>query len=207
MRVSGRADVPFPDEGSVAAGEGAVWMVGDGDGCAGCLLYRIDPETMDITDRYEIPEGSFAARAAFGAVWVTVPGADVVLRIDPGTGQIEQEIATGNGPRFLAVGEGGVWVMTAGDGGLAHIEPASGTVLASIGVDSGFIAGGDIAACEGSVWVRDIDQMVARIDPSTDRVVEWLGPPRGSGGVAAGSGNLWVSAHDALTIYRVPLGP
>jgi len=207
MQVTGQVEVPFSDEGSVAAGEGAVWMVGDGEGCAGCLLYRIDPETMDITDTYEMPEASFAARAAFGAVWVTVPGADVVLRIDPETGQIEQEIATGNGPRFLAVGEGGVWVMTAGDGGVAHIDPASGSVVASIAVDSGFIAGGDIAVGEGYVWVRDIDQMVARIDPSTDRVVEWLGPPRGSGGVAAGSGNLWVSAHDALTIYLVPLGP
>jgi virginiamycin B lyase len=207
MRVTGRVDVPFPDEGSVAAGEGAIWVVGDEEGCAGCLLNRIDPAKMKITDRYEIREGSFAARAAFGAVWVTVPEADVVLRIDPGTGEIEQEIATGNGPRFLAVGEGGVWIMTAGDGGVAHIDPASGAVVAAIAVDTGFLAGGDISVGEGSVWVRDIDQMVARIDPSTDRVVEWLGPPRGSGGVAAGGGNLWVSAHDALTIYRVPLGP
>jgi len=207
MQVTGRVEVPFPDEGSVAAGEGAVWVVGDGEGCTECLFYRIDPETMEITDTYEIPEGSFAARAAFGAVWVTVPDADVVLRIDPDTGQVEQEIATGNGPRFLAVGEGAVWVMTAGDGGVAHIDPASGAVVASIEVDTSFISGGDIAVGEGSVWLRDTDQLVARIDPSTDRVVEWLGPPRGSGGVAAGSGNLWVSAHDSLTIYRVPLGP
>jgi len=207
MQVTGRVDVPFPDEGSVAAGEGALWMVGDGEGCTGCLLYRIDPETLEITDTYEIPAGSFAARAAFGVVWVTVPGADVVLRIDPETGEIDQEIATGNGPRFLAVGEGAVWVMTAGDGGVTHIDPASGAVVASIEVDTSFISGGDIAVGEGSVWLRDTDQMVARIDPSTDRVVELLGPPRGSGSVAAGNGNLWVSAHDTLTIYRVPLRP
>jgi virginiamycin B lyase len=207
MRVTDRVDVPITGDGesSVAVGEGAVWAVSDAEDCTGCRLVRIDPSTMEIADAFEIPEGAAATRAAFGAVWVTVPLESVVLRIDPATGEIEQEIPTGLGPRFLAVGEGAVWVMTSSDGGVAHIDPRSNAVVASIGVDSAGIQGGDIAVGEGSVWLRDNEQLVARIDPSTDRVIEWIGPSHESGSVAAGKGNLWISAFDDATIYRVPL--
>jgi virginiamycin B lyase len=209
MRVTDRVDVPITGDGesSVAVGEGAVWAVSDAEDCTGCRLVRIDPSTMEIADEFEIPEGAAATRAAFGAVWVTVPLENVVLRIDPATGEIEQEIPTGLGPRFLAVGEGAVWVMTSSDGGVAHIDPGSNAVVASIGVDSTGIQGGDIAVGEGSVWLRDNEQLVARIDPSTDRVIEWIGPSQESGSVAAGKGNLWISAYDDATIYRVPLNP
>jgi hypothetical protein len=157
---------------------------------------------MEITAEFEIDEGSFGARAAFGAVWVTVPFSDLVLRIAPDTGVIEERILTRPGPRTIAVGEGGVWV--AADGGVTHIDPVSNTVVA-IAVDSGGIPAGDIAVGEGSVWLRDIEQLVARIDPSTDQVIAWYGPPQGSGSVGAGSGALWVTAHDVGKIYRVPL--
>jgi streptogramin lyase len=50
-------DVPAEGESSIGAGEGAIWSIADDDGCSGCMLVRIDPQTLDITDTYDVPEG------------------------------------------------------------------------------------------------------------------------------------------------------
>ena len=57
----------------------------------------------------------------------------------------------------------------------------------------------------GSVWVRVSDALIARIDPTTDTVIERYGPPAGSGSVAADADAVWVSAHDINTVWRLPL--
>ena len=39
----------------------------------------------------------------------------------------------------------------------------------------------------------------------TEHVVRRIGLSRGDVSVAAGSGQLWISAHDEATLYRIPL--
>jgi hypothetical protein len=73
-------------------------------------------------------------------------------------------------------------------------------------VSSGFVSGGDIAAGGGSVWVRPTHELAVQVDAGTGRVVRVLGPPDGSGSIAVTDGAVWITAHDSVSVHRVPLG-
>jgi virginiamycin B lyase len=204
-------DVPAEGESSIGAGEGGIWAIADGDDCSGCVLVRIDPRTVKIADTYDVPEGGTAVRAGLGGIWITYSGEDRVTHVDPETGAIVSEIDIGSGPRFLDVGEGGVWVMNQLDGSVSHIDPTSDSVVATIPVDAEAIFGGDLTIGAGFVWLRASAEMVAQIDPATDRVVARIGSARASGGAHAGEGQLWIADHFEkpegwrAVLYRIPL--
>lgn len=189
-------------EGSVAAGEGAVWAVSLGPQHA---LVKVDPDTDRVAATFPMDGDAAGVRAAYGGVWVTQPVDDHVLHIDPSDGSVVKTIEVGSGPRFLAVGEGSVWAMNETDGTVSRIDPTTDTVVATILVTSRPVEGGDIAVGGGSVWARISDQLVARIDPATNEVVARYGPPAGSGSVAADDDAAWISAHDVNTVWRLPL--
>jgi streptogramin lyase len=204
-------DVPAEGESSIGAGEGGIWAIADGDDCSGCVLVRIDPETVETLDTYDVPEGGAAVRAGLGGVWITYASEDRVVRVDPETGEVVSEIDVGSGPRFLDVGANGVWVMNQTDGSVSHIDPTSGSVVATIQVDGEAIFGGDVTFGAGFVWLRASAEMVAQIDPATDRVVARIGSPQASGSAHAGDGQLWISDHYEepqgwrAVLYRIPL--
>ncbi|HET9248580.1 MAG TPA: hypothetical protein VFP13_01400 [Actinomycetota bacterium] len=204
-------DVPAEGESSIGAGEGGIWAIADGDDCSGCVLVRIDPEVVEITDTYDVPEGGTAVRAGLGGIWITYASEDRVVRVAPETGEVVSAIEVGSGPRFLDVGEGGVWIMNQLDGSVSHVDPASNEVVATIPVDGAAIFGGDVTVGAGFVWLRASSEMVARIDPATDRVIARIGSPQASGGVHAGDGQLWIATHVEndqgwhAVLYRIPL--
>jgi YVTN family beta-propeller protein len=198
IRLPGRQLV---EEGSVGAGEGAVWAVTEG---TGKQLVKIDPTGNNRVKSFPVPAGVVAVRAGLGGVWLTDPLQGTVLRIDPGTGKILAEVPAGAGARFFAVGAGGVWVQNNADGTVTHIDPVTNKVVATIHVDEP-IDGGDLAIGGGFVWARVSGSLVAKIDPKTDTVVARYGPAAGSGSVAANDEALWVTAHDINAIYRLPL--
>jgi YVTN family beta-propeller protein len=204
-------DVPEDGESSIGAGEGGIWAIADGDDCSGCVLVRIDPEAVEITDTYDVPEGGTAVRAGLGGVWITYFSEDRVVRVDPQTGEVASEIDVGLGPRFLDVGEGGVWVMNQTDGSVSHVDPSSDSVVATIPVDGEAIFGGDLTVGAGFVWLRAGAELVAQIDPATDRVVARIGPAQASGGAHASDGQLWIADHFErpggwrAVLYRIPL--
>jgi DNA-binding beta-propeller fold protein YncE len=204
-------DVPADGESSIGVGEGGIWAIADGDDCSGCVLARIDPDTVEITDTYDIREGGTAVRAGLGGVWITYASEDLVVRVDADTGESVTEIEVGDGPRFLDVGEGGVWIMDQLGGTVSRIDPASDEVVATIQVDPTAIFGGDLMVGAGFVWLRATAEMVAKIDPATDRVVARIGAPQASGSAHAGEGQLWISTHVEkpqgwrAVLYRIPL--
>ncbi len=189
-------------EGSLGAGEGAVWAITEDP----VRLLRIDPATNTVSAAFTLGAGAAGVRAGDGGVWVTFAGAGTVAHIDPAAGEIVETIAVGNTPRFLTVAHGGVWVMNNGDGSVSHIDPATDDVVATVSVDEGPINGGDIAAGGGSVWARVSNSVVARIDPADDTVTARYGSPSGSGSVGADDNAVWISAHDVSRIWRLPLG-
>ncbi len=190
-------------ETSLGIDEGAVWVLTDGDDCFSCSVTKVDPGAMQVLESYPIPAGATAVRAGLGGVWVVYYDDDAVVHVDPESGEVVTAIATGQGPRFFDVGEGGVWVMNQVDGSVSHIDPATDSVVATIAVDD-TIEGGDLTVGDGLVWLRATDELVAAIDPVTDEVIARIGEPLGSGSASADGGQLWVSAHDRATLYRIP---
>jgi streptogramin lyase len=188
------------EESSIAAGEGGVWIVSRDH-----RLVRVDPVTNRADpDTWPLPEGAAAARAGLGSIWVTVSLSDTLLRISPADPKTSQAIKVGKEPRFLAIGEDAVWVMNQGDGSVSRVGKG-GAIVATIPVSDVPIQGGDIAVGGGSVWVRTEQDLVVRIDPTTNRVTTRYGPPSRSGSVAVDDVAAWVSAHDTSSLYRLPL--
>ena len=187
---------------SLAAGAGSVWVLSDKRG----ILSRIDARTNHVVARINVAPNSFAAAFDFGAVWVTntgapgAAGAGAVQRIDPDENAVVATIPVGPTPRFLATGEGGVWTLNQGDGSVTRIDPHSNRAIATIALGMRG-TGGDIAAGGGRVWVRGKTVLLAAIDPTSDRVVEVLGPPAGSGAVRVAGDWVWVTAHDIHTVW------
>ena len=196
-------DLPIPairEESSIAAGEGGVWIVSTDH-----RLVRVDSVTNRAdSDTWPLPEGAAAARSGLGSIWVTVSPTDTLLRVSPADPKTSQAIKVGKRPRFLAVGDDAVWVMNQGDGSVTRVDRA-GAVVATIQVSDVPIQGGDIAVGGGAVWVRTEQDLVVRIDPTTNAVTARYGPPSGSGSVAADDDALWVSAHDTASVWRLPL--
>ena len=61
-----------------------------------------------------------------------------------------------------------------------------------------------IAAGAGAVWVTGpVDDVVARLDPSTGRVVATIDVARGASGVAAGEGAVWVASALDRVVSRI----
>lgn len=187
---------------SLAAGAGSVWVLSDAKG----ELSRIDPSKNQVTARIAVQPYSFAAAFAFGSVWITTTGPrgnrapGSVQRVDPAKNQVVATIPVGPVPRFLAAGEGGVWTLNQGDGTVTRIDPARDSAVASIplGMTGG---GGDIATGAGRVWVRGTKVLLAAIDPGTNKIGELFGPPTGSGAVRVAGDLVWVTAHDARTVW------
>ena len=192
------------EEGSIAAGEDAVWVLSDKSG----ILTRIDPITNRVTDEMKVKPNSFAAMAGFGSIWISNTGAEgdtkpgSVQRIDPKTNRVIATIAVGNAPRFLTVGEGGVWILNQSDGSVTRIDPSINRVAATIACNVPG-TGGDIAAGAGFVWVRAKNTLMLKIDPASNSVIEKFGPPAGSGAVRAGYGAVWLTAHDVLKLWKL----
>lgn len=194
----------FDSESTIGAGEKGVWIVTNGKRCMGCLVVRIDPKTMKISNRFHVPDRATAVRAGAGGVWVTYNSNDTVLHLDPRTGAVVATIPVGEGPRFFDVGDGGVWVMGQSDGSLCHINASDDSLVGCSVIDRNGVAGGDLTVGDGYVWFRGSAELVTQIDARTGKVVRRIGRPEGSGSASAGSGELWITAHDVAHIYRVP---
>ena len=92
--------------GSIAAGEGAVWVTSLLDD----TVSRIDPKTNRITATIHVGRGVDGIAVGEGAVWVTSSIDDTVTRIDPKTNQVVAKVQLDSTPGEIATGAGGVWV-------------------------------------------------------------------------------------------------
>ncbi|MDF1797966.1 MAG: hypothetical protein P1V81_02230 [Planctomycetota bacterium] len=214
--IVARIDTPIVGyESTIAAAGGKLWLVSDRQG----TLTFVDPSTDSLVGETALQPRSFGVAAGFGSVWVTCMGPRLPLgeegerppagpgllqRVDATTGELVATIEVGPTPLFLACGEGAVWVINQGDGTVSRVDPETDTVEATIavGIDG---PGGDIAVGEGLVWVRASKTLLSVIDPTTNAVVARFGPPAGSGGVRAGHGSVWISAHDTKQVWRLPV--
>jgi predicted Ser/Thr protein kinase len=128
----------------LAAGEGAVWVVG------GRTLWRIDPGARRSSATIRLPFAPRALDAGSGGVWLVDRRGNAVVRLDPGSGRPTQRITVGHAPTAIAVGADAVWVANRADGTVSRIDPRRNTVDESIRVGAEPI---DLVAGLGAVWI------------------------------------------------------
>jgi ABC-type branched-subunit amino acid transport system substrate-binding protein/streptogramin lyase len=196
--------------GSLAVGEGAVWVLGLEDS----TLSRIDPETKKVVKRFRLRHAPTDIAAGAGAVWVKGDGR--LARIDPDTGEATRTVKlpdTGDYPGDLpfqnwgfpqvAVGAGAVWAIN-DDRTVSRIDPDSGRRVARIVVDAATVAAGR----EG-VWFisGDDTRAVTRIDPRTNRVGQTIRVgAQNLSGVEVGAGHVWATAEADGVVWRIDPG-
>lgn len=216
QRVTDQIRVPtsglYNEEGSIAAGEGAVWMVLDGQGCEACVLGGFDPKTLSMTHQIELEPGAASVAVGGGFVWVSDSQRNRVLRIDPRTNDVVGETEVGGLPQYLVVDSNGVWVLNQLEGTVMQLDPHTGQLIKTIEADMKG-AGGSITVGAGSVWVRGTLTLLKQIDSQTGEIVAQYGPEGGSGDALVDDGVLWVSAFrpghgtgpGSGIVYRLPL--
>lgn len=195
--------VKLPDypvsESSIAASSDGVWVLVEGDRD----LVRIDPDNSAVTERTKAPDGATALRATDGGLWVSRSFHGDVVRIDADSGKATDTVKTDDYPRFMTVGQDSLWVMSEA-GSVTRVDLAKRKSVATVEVSDKGISGGDISAGDDSVWARITAGLAVEIDPATNTAVTTIGPEAGSGGIAVTDEAVWISAHDAHTIWRVP---
>jgi class 3 adenylate cyclase/streptogramin lyase len=161
-------DLGAPVNG-LAFGSGALWATNRD----GSQLFKLDPGTGEVMNRYPLPEGSEPTGIAISAdaVWVALHGTGEIVRVDPATGEVVTTIPSASGaPDQVAVGGGFVWVTVGEGDAVLRIDPATDSAFTIEAVGDG-PAG--IAASEGRVWVANsLDGSVVRIDPARGEVVD-----------------------------------
>jgi streptogramin lyase len=205
MRFRGLGD------GSLAVGEGAVWIT--------------EPATASLT-RYALRSGEVRMRRPFGPgrtpvlmavgsgfVWVTLDGPRPALaKVDPHTMRVVSSIGLASAGG-VAVGAGHVWVSDPERGLVRALDPATGRVA---GATARVVVGASgLAVGEGSLWVLNWDRnLLTRVDPGPRRTVA-APVPAGTDAfdLAVGAGAVWVTNREPGTVTRIdahsgqPSGP
>ncbi|HEX3330647.1 MAG TPA: hypothetical protein VHS27_12050 [Gaiellales bacterium] len=189
--------VPLPPAGRpylLAVGPDGVWLA------AGVRLWRVDPDTAEVTAARPLPGPATALEDSAGSVWATATttGGGRFVRVDPVTGKIAAEAPVGPGPSALTVATGAAWVTDSVDQSILRFSLAKGEIRRDGAVAvprSPVRAPTQITVYNGFVWVYERGR-VLRISPSTDRVLGTTTIASVLGGtIAAGSGGIWVITH------------
>jgi len=103
----------------IAAGEGAIWSLGQADGD----VTRIDPKTGKVvaTIQLFVPGSGGCIDTGGGAVWVTMPETPV-SRVDARTNTVSERF-TGVGGDCISFSDGSVWLSNADLGTVARFRP------------------------------------------------------------------------------------
>ncbi|MFN2543201.1 MAG: hypothetical protein ABR600_01330 [Actinomycetota bacterium] len=150
----------------------------------------------------------------YGSIWVLVDEAAAIDRIDPSTNQVVAAIEVGTHPcNGLVAGFGSIWVQSCSEQKMYRISARRQAVEAVIDIPvfrslPGTGPFGGIAAGAGALWMvtagRDgAFDLLARIDPRTNKVKDRIELGHLGGGVAVGDGAVWVSAPEDGLLLRV----
>jgi streptogramin lyase len=199
----------------VVVGGGSVWTVSPDAN----HVWRYDPKTgkrtASVATHVLLGAGQVSVGATGGgSLWLGDQADKTVIRVSMATNTVTAVIplpgaviaakpgqgnATG-GPMLYAFGK--VWAGN--PAGVYVIDPSTNKAT-KLDVKIGNLwAWGDIvfSAGDGSVWVRNTDSAVTRLDPETGKVLGTYPATGGGGGPYVGNGSLWVSNKGANTVWR-----
>jgi hypothetical protein len=205
--------------GAPTIGGGSVWTVSqDAE-----HVWRYDPTTgkriASVATHIQYGAGQVTAGATgAGSIWLGDKEDKTVLRVSMATNTVTAVVplpgaaiaarpgqghATG-GPTLYAFGK--LWMGN--PAGVYVIDPSTNKAT-KLDVKIGNLWGwGDIifSAGDGSIWVRNTDSAVTRLDPKTGKPLGIYPATGGGGGSYVGNHALWVSNISANAVWREPLG-
>ena len=187
--------------GSIAIGEGAVWIANQDER----TLARIDPSTSDV-QRTALELTPTGVAVGAGSIWVAHGLVGSVSRVGTDGVVIEtiDDVAPQASGGSIAVGDGAVWFASA-SGVLARIDPSTNAVVSPTGVAGTVPAA--VATGFDAVWVANAgDNNVVRINPRTRGVVRPTGVGGSPQGVAVGEGAVWVTSEADDSVFRIDAG-
>jgi YVTN family beta-propeller protein len=207
MKVDATLKIAVADgDGRIATGVGSIWAITDRKG----VLSRIDPDTNKSVAEIYVAGGATAVAFGEDALWITSDPSTslragsatpepkgLLTRINPHNNEIVEVIEVGPKPGRLAVGAGAVWTLNRGNGTVTRVDPATNKVVATIRVGAD-VAGGEVAAGAGSVWISAPGVPLIRIDPRTNRAVQRF-TGDGGGAVLVAHGSVWIAAGPQIT--------
>jgi YVTN family beta-propeller protein len=212
--VGGRGKREYPLDltpTGVAAGEGAVWVVGRGT--HDYQVLRIDRASGRVTGRTHFPIATpiDSIAAGFGWVWV-VGSADATLyRIDPQTARRQGRVVVGTSragrPQLVNHLGRNVWVaLNGGNGSVAFVDPSSMTVTNS-GPCHCQPNWGETVGGFGTAWYVDwptgsLYRQYALSEPTYPRIAVVADTPYGGGpcltSMAIGASSVWVTVAPSV---------
>jgi virginiamycin B lyase len=197
-------DIADDTEGSIAVGEGSLWVLTNEGGTDSGTLTRIDAASGRIAANIAVRPHSHAALLAFHSVWVTGTASGTLSRIDPGSNSVIAEIAVHGSPRFLKASADAVWVLCQQDGTVNRVDPTSNRALEAIAVGIPG-AGGDLSVDEGFVWVSGAGVPLSQIDPHDDHLIRQFVGGEKNDTMRAGFGAAWILDEPHGQIWKVDM--
>ena len=141
-------------------------------------------------------------------VWVANLGDNSVTEVDPRGRTVVGTVSAGPSVAGLAAGAGGVWVSDSRAWTLTRIDPSFGSVSRLIRLAPrpdvfSVVNVNPVAVGHGAVWVGSSQGGVARVDPSSGRVVTTIETDNAPVAIDAGLGAVWVAGEDGDTVTRI----
>jgi streptogramin lyase len=204
VAASGRAAPPDPSAitaaqgpaswGSLAAGEGAVWLT-----VGSSILTEVDPATGKAVRRIDLHVPLNGVTTGDGAVWAISGPKAKLVRLDR-SGKVTSTIAIVSNPgplssypESVAVGEGYVWVLNGNTGTVTKVDPSQQTISATIQASSAASGPQAIAVGNGAAWVGNSDGTIIRIDSRTNAVTSFGPYAEYLHDVASSPGTIWAT--------------
>ena len=158
LRIAKQRFLPFRDpltaasvrlcQCDMAAGGGAVWVLGD---AADPRVWKLDAKRAAIVGTATLPFAIGRGVAfAGGSVWVAAPQDDLVARLDAQTMELTERVRVGRGPDAIAANGSQVWVGNWLDGTLSRIDARTGRVTQTVELHGRPV---ELAFGSGGLWV------------------------------------------------------
>jgi len=192
----------------VAVGDGAVWVADGGLGQRHPgVISRVPLSGRGAATK--IPLNGLPpldVDVGAGGVWALERTLDL---IDPGTGQVVRRYPYPHSvSRAFAIGYGSLWLVHGDQPNqlpslVSRIDPATGQEVATIPLrfEGQPLA---IATGAGGVWVGDeFGDIVARIDPRTNSVVDRITVGQHPEAIVVGLGGVWVADRSSGDVTRI----
>jgi DNA-binding SARP family transcriptional activator/streptogramin lyase len=169
---------------------------------AGRSVLAIDPTNGAVVVNVRVGGLPGAAAAGIDRVWVGT-GTRLLVAIDTHSHRIVGRFGLPAAPYQITAGDGIVWIGNGYDGTVSRLDERVGFVSRPFRPQRRSTGRLALATGFGSLWVASQDGLVARIDPTRDRLIAAIPGVRAPQALAAGEGAVWLTEATRPAVTRI----